>query len=276
MNTKENGNHRQASAAPSNLPLLATMPNSAEQASQHRFINAIHGIDMREFMPTGKIRRGKKGNPFWQLAGRVRALALALQPDSEFLQDLVYDPVSSEDDLIFSKWHKLFLECCPEKGCEADSKEDLWMMWGDALVHRVQPENGVKLAATLAQKEPLPIEATLFDGSPKMQLIVATLVMLARITGQGGWIAFTYAQLGDAIGMSGETAGTYISKLQTTRPPLLCRIKQGKKTVPSEYLLLSPEVLSWANLTDSKKDLIKNSPRSQQLDYAIHRLSGHL
>jgi hypothetical protein len=273
MNTKENGTHRQASAALSNLPSQITMPKSAEQVAQHRFINAIHGIDMREFMPTGEIRRGKKGNPLWQLAGRVRALALAFQPDSEFLQDFVYYPVSSEDDLIFSKWHKLFLECRREKGIEADSKEDLWMMWGDALGHRIQPENGVKLAATLAQKEPLPIQAQLLDGSPKMQWIVATLVMLARITGQGGWITFTYEQLGDAIGISGETAGTYISKLQKMRSPLLCRIKQGKKTVPSEYLLLSPEVLSWANLPDSKKDLIKNSPRSRQLDYAKHLLN---
>lgn len=271
MNTKRDGN-REASATPSKLPLLATMPNSAEQASRHRFINAIHGIDMREFMPTGKIRRGKKGNPFWQLAGRVRSLVLAFQPDSEFLQDFVYDPVSSEDDLIFSKWHKLFLECFREKGIEADSQEDLWMMWGDALVHRVQPENGVKLAATLAQKEPLPIEAKLFDGSPKIQWIVATLVMLARITGQGGWIAFTYEQLGDAVGMSGETAGTYISKLQTTRSPLLCRIKQGKKTVPSEYLLLSPEVLSWSKIPKLKQDLINNSPGTQHLAYAKHLL----
>jgi hypothetical protein len=275
MNTKENGTHRQASAALSNLPLQATMPNSAEQVAQHRFINAIHGIEMREFMPTGEIRRGKKGNPLWQLAGRVMAIIAGYSQESEFVDELVYNPISSKKDIIFSQWYNVYLECCREKGIKADSEEDLWMMWGDALGHRIQPENGVKLAATLAQKEPLPIQAQLFDGSPQMQWIVATVVMLARITGQGGWITFTYEQLGDAVGMSGETAGTYISKLQKMRSPLLCRIKQGKKTVPSEYLLLSPEILSWANLPDSKKDLIKSSPKSPLLDYAKRLLSGH-
>jgi hypothetical protein len=254
--TKENGTHRQASAAPLNLPLQATKINNAEQTAQHRLLEAIMGINMREFMPTGEIRLGKKGNPLWQLAGRVMAIIAGCSQESEFVDELVYTPISSKQDIIFSRWHNVYLECCREKGTKADSEEDLWMMWCDALGHRIQPENGVKLAATLARKEPLPIEALLFDESPKMQWIVATLVMLARITEQGGWITFTYEQLGDAIGISGETAGTYISKLQKMRSPLLCRIKQGKKTVPSEYLLLSPEVLSWANLPDSKKDLI--------------------
>ncbi len=243
--------------------------------ANHRFLEAVDAIDMSKYMPTGKIKLGQKGNPLWRLAGHVLALVHAHEPDSAFLEDSVYNPPSSDEDLIFPRWHKIYPQHCREKGIKPDCEEDLWTMWGNVLGIRVQPEDSVKLAADLAQKQPFPTDAELFDG-PKMQLIAATLVMLARITRQGGWIAFTYAQLGDAVGMSGETAGTYISKLQTTRPPLLCRIKQGKKTVPSEYLLLSPGVLSWANLPDSKKDLIKNSPRSQQLDYAIHRLSGHL
>jgi hypothetical protein len=246
---------------------------STKEDANRRLLEAIQGINMREFMPTTKIRIGKKGNPLWTLPRRVLALALAFQPDPKFLERLIYTPISSEEDFIFSRWYKVYLQHCLEAGLEADSEEDLWMIWNNSLAHIFQPENGVKLAADLAQKQSLPTDAQLFEGSPKMQWIVATLVMLARITEQGGWIALTYEQLGDALGMSGETAGTYISRLQTMRSPLLCRIKQGKKTVPSEYLLLSPEVLSWANLPDSKKDLIKNSPRSRQLDYAKHLLN---
>jgi hypothetical protein len=243
--------------------------------ANHRFLEAVDAIDMSKYMPTGKIKLGQKGNPLWQLAAHVLALVLAYEPDSAFLEDSVYDPPSSDDDLIFSRWYKLYPQYCRETGLELAAEEDLWMMWLDILAIKVQPENGVKLAADLAQKQPFPTDAELFEGFPKMQLIVATLVMLARITGQGGWITFTYEQLGDAIGLSGETAGTYISRLQKMRSPLLCRIKQGKKTVPSEYLLLSPEILSWTNLPDSKKDIIKNSPRSPQLDYAIHLLRRH-
>ena len=78
-----------------------------------------------------------------------------------------------------------------------------------------------KRAADLARKEPLPTDVQLFEGSPKMQRIVATLITLARITERGDWIAFTHSQLGDAIGVSSETIGNYITKLQRLKSPLL-------------------------------------------------------
>ena len=263
MSAKENGTPDQEGAAHLQLDVQVNTLGDGSQDANRQFLKAVHEIDMNQFMPTAGIERGRRGNPLWGLAGRVRTLALVFSPDPDYLDQLVYAPRSCKDDLIFSRWFEVYPQHCRETGIAPDSEEDLWMMWSNAVVNRVQPENGVKLAADLARRQPLPNDALLFEESPKLQLIVATLITLARITEQGGWIAFTHAQLGDAIGESGQTIGDYINKLLRSRYPLLWRTKTGKPKEPSEYVLLSETVFRWEALPDAIKAQICACPSSK-------------
>jgi hypothetical protein len=275
MIAKGNGDPAQGGADVVDHGIQSTLGDNVERDTQHRFREAVHEIDMREFMPTAEIERGKKGNPLWRLARRVITLQMTFLPNPDDQNDLIDGPTSPRSDFIFSRWYDAYCQQCSETQVTPDCEEDLWMMWSNALATTVVPENSVKLAADLAREQPLPTDARLFEELPKMQSIVATLVMLARITKQGGLIAFTCAQLGDALCMSGDTVANYISKLQNARSPLLCRIKKGKPTEPSGYLLLSPEILRWSNLPDSAKRLVQKAPPSPQLEHAKHLLRRH-
>jgi hypothetical protein len=275
LSAKENGTPDQEGAAHLQLDVQVNNPVNGSQDSNRQFLKAIYEIDMDQFMPTAKIQRGKKGNPLWRLQGRVMAIVAAHSPDSAYLGEFMENPRSPKEDVVFSRWYTAYLERCLKTDLAPDPEEDLWMMWADFAVNRIQPENCVKLASDLAKKQPLPTDARLLEGFPKIQPIVATLVSLSRITAQGGWIAFTYEQLGEAIGIGSETVASYLSRLQNMRMPLLYRIKKGKPKEPSEYLLLSSEVLRWENLPASAKRLVANSPSSPPLEYARHLLRWH-
>ena len=266
MNTKENGTHRQASAAPNVKHEELTIHSEKSQIKQQQLFEAIRSIDMGEFMPVAKIEMGKEGNPLWRLEGRIQSL------------ELVFDSVRGEGispscDLVFKLWHNAYLQHCKQTGLLPQSEEDLFMLWSSCGANRLHPEKRVKLAFELAKTRPFPVEAVLFEGQPTIQLIVAALKIHAELSKEGGRMLCTNEQIAEEIGKCREITGRYIENLCKIRRPLLYRVTCGKKGSPSEYLFLSKDVLSRAKLPDLTTTLLDQANPSPYVDYVRMLLS---
>lgn len=266
MNTKENGTHHQASAAPNVKHEELNIHSEKSQIKQQQLFEAIRSIDMGEFMPVAKIEMGKEGNPLWRLEGRIQSL------------ELVFDSVRGEGispscDLVFKLWHNAYLQHCKQTGLLPQSEEDLSMLWSSCGANRQHPDKRVKLAFELAKIRPFPVEAVLFEGQATMGLIVAALKIHAELSKEGGRILCTNEQIAEGVGKCREITGRYVEKLCKIQKPLLYRVTCGKKGSPSEYLFLSKDVLSRAKLPDLTKTRLDQASPSPYVDYVRTLLS---